>query len=48
MIEQARKLGIKPIMLTGDSMAIAKEIALQAGIAAKHYPYDGYRGLERG
>ncbi len=32
MIEQARKLGIKPIMLTGDSMAIAKEIALQAGI----------------
>ncbi|MDA8082516.1 MAG: plasma-membrane proton-efflux P-type ATPase [Nitrospiraceae bacterium] len=32
MIEQARTLGIKPIMLTGDSMAIAKEIALQAGI----------------
>ena len=32
MIEQARKLGIKPIMLTGDNMAIAKEIALQAGI----------------
>ena len=32
MIEQARKLGIKLIMLTGDSMAIAQEIALQAGI----------------
>ncbi|HAM52114.1 MAG TPA: plasma-membrane proton-efflux P-type ATPase, partial [Nitrospiraceae bacterium] len=32
MIDQARKLGIKPLMLTGDSMAIAKEIALQAGI----------------
>jgi H+-transporting ATPase len=32
IIEQARKLGIKPIMLTGDSMAIAQEIALQAGI----------------
>jgi H+-transporting ATPase len=32
MIEHARMLGIKPIMLTGDSMAIAKEIALQAGI----------------
>ncbi len=32
MIEQARKLGIKPIMLTGDNMAIAQEIALQAGI----------------
>ncbi len=32
MIEQAREMGIKPIMLTGDSMAIAKEIALQSGI----------------
>ena len=32
MIAQARKLGIKPIMLTGDSMAIAKEIADQVGI----------------
>ena len=32
MIEQTRKLGIKPILLTGDSIAIAKEIALQAGI----------------
>ncbi|MGO9612518.1 MAG: plasma-membrane proton-efflux P-type ATPase [Dissulfurispiraceae bacterium] len=35
MIEQARKLGIKPIMLTGDSMAIAKEIALQARIGGR-------------
>jgi H+-transporting ATPase len=34
MIEQARKLGIKPIMLTGDSMAIAKEIAAQVGIGS--------------
>ena len=34
MIEQARKLGIKPIMLTGDSMAIAKEIAGQVGIGS--------------
>jgi H+-transporting ATPase len=32
MIEQARKLGIKPMMLTGDNMAIAQEIARQAGI----------------
>ena len=32
MIEQARKLGVRPIMLTGDNMSIAKEIALQAGI----------------
>ncbi len=32
MIEQARKLGIKPMMLTGDNIAIGKEIARQAGI----------------
>jgi len=34
MIEQARKLGIKPMMLTGDSLAIAKEIAGQVGIGS--------------
>ncbi len=34
MIEQARKLGIKPMMLTGDNMAIAKEIAGQVGIGS--------------
>jgi H+-transporting ATPase len=32
IIEEARRLGIKPMMLTGDSIAIAREIALQAGI----------------
>jgi H+-transporting ATPase len=32
MIAQARKLGIKPLMLTGDSMDIAKEISNQIGI----------------
>jgi len=32
MIEQARKLGIRPLMLTGDSIIIAKEIARQSGI----------------
>jgi H+-transporting ATPase len=32
MIGQARKLGIRPMMLTGDNMAIAQEIARQAGI----------------
>jgi H+-transporting ATPase len=34
MIAQARQLGIKPMMLTGDSMAIAKEIAGQVGIGS--------------
>jgi H+-transporting ATPase len=32
MIDQARNLGIKPIMLTGDSIEIAKEISNQVGI----------------
>lgn len=32
MIDQARKLGIKPLMLTGDSIDIAKEISIQVGI----------------
>ena len=32
MIEQVRKLGIKPLMLTGDSIDIAKEISNQVGI----------------
>ena len=34
MIEQARKLGIKPMMLTGDSIDIAKEVASQVGIGS--------------
>jgi H+-transporting ATPase len=45
MIEQARKLGIKPIMLTGDSMAIAKEIALQAGIGGNIIRMADIKGL---
>ncbi len=32
MIDQARELGIKPMMLTGDSIDIAKEISDQVGI----------------
>lgn len=35
MIDQARKLGIKPLMLTGDSIDIAKEISGQIGIGNK-------------
>jgi H+-transporting ATPase len=34
IIEETRRLGIKPMMLTGDNLAIAKEIAFQAGIGA--------------
>lgn len=32
MIAEIRELGVKPLMLTGDSLAIAKEIAGQVGI----------------
>jgi H+-transporting ATPase len=32
MIEAVRKLGIKPLMLTGDNISIAREIARQASI----------------
>ena len=34
MIEEIRALGIKPMMLTGDHAAIAKEIARQVGIGS--------------
>ncbi len=32
IIEEARRLGIKPMMLTGDNIAIGREIAVQTGI----------------
>ncbi len=32
MIEEAKKLGVKSIMLTGDNISIAKEIAQQVGL----------------
>jgi H+-transporting ATPase len=32
MIEESRRLGVKPKMLTGDNIAIAREIAIQVGI----------------
>ncbi|MFA6328406.1 MAG: plasma-membrane proton-efflux P-type ATPase [Candidatus Micrarchaeia archaeon] len=34
-IAALREAGIKPIMITGDNMAVAKEIAMQAGIGGK-------------
>lgn len=35
MIEEIRQLGIKPMMLTGDNLAIAREVATQVGIGSK-------------
>ena len=35
MIERIRSLGVRPLMLTGDSLSIAKEVAIQTGIGEK-------------
>jgi H+-transporting ATPase len=35
MIQTMRQLGVKPLMLTGDNISIAKEIAQQASIGSK-------------
>ena len=38
MIEEIKRLGIKPLMLTGDNISIAKEIARQASIGDRIVP----------
>jgi H+-transporting ATPase len=45
MIESARELGVKPIMLTGDNIAIAREIALHVGIGDRIIRMDDIRNL---
>lgn len=35
MIAEAKRLGIKPVMITGDNIAIAKEIASELGIGSR-------------
>jgi H+-transporting ATPase len=45
MIEGARELGVKPIMLTGDNIAIAREIALQVGVGDRIIRMDDLRNL---
>ena len=45
MIAEAKKLGIKPLMLTGDNIAIAKEIAGQVGIGDKIIRWADIAGL---
>jgi len=45
MIEDIRGLGIKPIMLTGDNIAIAQEIARQVGINSKIIRFSDIEGL---
>ncbi len=45
MIEEAKKLGIKPLVLTGDNIAIAKEIASQVGIGSNIIRMANLEGL---
>ncbi|MGC8490631.1 MAG: plasma-membrane proton-efflux P-type ATPase [Syntrophobacteraceae bacterium] len=45
MIEQIRELGVKPLMLTGDSLAIAREIAGQVGIGSNILRLSDLEGL---
>jgi H+-transporting ATPase len=45
MVEDARALGIKPIMLTGDNIAIAKEIARQVTVGPRIIRMDEFRNL---
>ncbi|MCL4509507.1 MAG: plasma-membrane proton-efflux P-type ATPase [Bacteroidetes bacterium] len=45
MIEEARKLGVKSIMLTGDNISISKEIAQQVGIGDKIIRLKDIEGL---
>ena len=44
-IEEARNLGIKSVMLTGDNLAIAKEIAAQVGIGSNIIKLADLEGL---
>ncbi len=45
MIEHARALGVRPLMLTGDNIAIAREIARQVGIGDRIVRMDEFRNM---
>lgn len=47
MISKIRSLGIKPIMITGDSTAIAREIADQVGIGGRILSASSLKGSSR-
>jgi H+-transporting ATPase len=46
MIAGARKLGVKPMMLTGDNMAIAREIARQVSIGDRIMRMEEFRKMD--
>jgi H+-transporting ATPase len=47
MIEHARTLGVKPVMLTGDNIAIAREIARQVSIGDKIIRMEEFRKMDK-
>ena len=47
-IEALRRMGVVPKMLTGDSVAIAREIASQVGIGDKIYSMSNFEQLSEG
>ena len=46
MIQEIQSLGIKPIMLTGDGLMIAREIAKQVGIGTNIIPFADIQHLD--
>jgi H+-transporting ATPase len=46
MIAGARKLGVKPLMLTGDNIAIAREIARQVSIGDRIIQMEEFRKMD--
>ncbi len=46
MIERARELGVKPVMLTGDNIAIAREIARQVSIGDRIIRMEEFRKMD--
>jgi H+-transporting ATPase len=47
MIEEIKRLGIKPMMLTGDNISIAKEIARQVAIGDRIVPISELKTLNK-
>ena len=47
MIEEIKKLEVKPVMLTGDNIAIAKQIANQVGVGNKIITLSDLEGLSK-
>jgi len=46
MIERAMELGVKPVMLTGDNIAIAREIARQVSIGDRIIRMEEFRNMD--